>query len=213
MVDTYYIKFFRTGSDRHNGILMSLLLLVAETITLNSQYYIVYVMFLFNKNIMIWSKYVAFYFYVLFTYGFFKCFLVKQSWFPCGYSNNQCSCGVSIDNFTMRQPTMNKKYLWLALYTMPCWTKFSHCDVLQFWSTRINPCPWKKTLAYFAPYWSPFQCLCPYEHIICVQIIGCELSHGSCLFTSHALVPKIIFKDLCIKILIVFNYCIWVMIM
>ena len=149
MVGTYYIIFFCTGSDRHNGILMSLLLLVAETITLNSQYYMVYVMFLFNKNIMIWSKYVAFYFYVLFTYGFFKCFLVKQSWFPCGYSNNQCSCGVSIDNFTMRQPTMNKKYLWLALYTMPWWTKFSHCDVLQFWSTRINPCPWKKTLAYF----------------------------------------------------------------
>ena len=32
MVVTYYIKLFRTGSDRHNGILMSLLLLVAETI-------------------------------------------------------------------------------------------------------------------------------------------------------------------------------------
>ena len=28
----YYIKLFRTGADRHNGILMSLLLLVAETI-------------------------------------------------------------------------------------------------------------------------------------------------------------------------------------
>ena len=27
----YYIKLFRTGADRHNGILMSLLLLVAET--------------------------------------------------------------------------------------------------------------------------------------------------------------------------------------
>ena len=32
MVVTYYIKLFRTGADRHNGILMSLLLLVAETI-------------------------------------------------------------------------------------------------------------------------------------------------------------------------------------
>ena len=32
MVDTYYIKLFRTVTDRHNGILMSLLL-VAETIT------------------------------------------------------------------------------------------------------------------------------------------------------------------------------------
>ena len=30
MVVTYYIKLFRTGTDRHNGILMSLLL-VAET--------------------------------------------------------------------------------------------------------------------------------------------------------------------------------------
>ena len=32
MVVTYYIKLFLTGADRHNGILMSLLLLVAETI-------------------------------------------------------------------------------------------------------------------------------------------------------------------------------------
>ena len=32
MVVTYYIKPFRTGgADKHNGILMSLLLLVAET--------------------------------------------------------------------------------------------------------------------------------------------------------------------------------------
>ena len=32
MVVTYYIKLFRTEADRHNGILMSLPLLVAETI-------------------------------------------------------------------------------------------------------------------------------------------------------------------------------------
>ena len=32
MVVTYHIKLFRTWVDRHNGILMSLLLLVAETI-------------------------------------------------------------------------------------------------------------------------------------------------------------------------------------
>ena len=32
MVVTYYIKHFRTGADRHNRILMSLLLLVAEAI-------------------------------------------------------------------------------------------------------------------------------------------------------------------------------------
>ena len=31
MVITYYIKLFRTGADRHNGILMSLLLLATET--------------------------------------------------------------------------------------------------------------------------------------------------------------------------------------
>ena len=31
MVVTYYIKLFRTGTDRHNSILMSLLLLVTET--------------------------------------------------------------------------------------------------------------------------------------------------------------------------------------
>ena len=30
MIITYNIKLFRTGADRHNGILMSLLLLVAE---------------------------------------------------------------------------------------------------------------------------------------------------------------------------------------
>ena len=32
MVVTYYIKLFRTGANRHNSILMSLLLLVSETI-------------------------------------------------------------------------------------------------------------------------------------------------------------------------------------
>ena len=31
MVVTYYIKLFRTGADIHNNILISLLLLVAET--------------------------------------------------------------------------------------------------------------------------------------------------------------------------------------
>ena len=34
MVVTYYIKLFRTGADRYKGILMSLLLLVAETTTI-----------------------------------------------------------------------------------------------------------------------------------------------------------------------------------
>ena len=31
IVVTYYIKLFRTGADRHSGILVSLLLPVAET--------------------------------------------------------------------------------------------------------------------------------------------------------------------------------------
>ena len=37
MIVTYNIKLFRTGADRHNGILMSLLLLVAETIKKKTQ--------------------------------------------------------------------------------------------------------------------------------------------------------------------------------
>ena len=36
MVVTYYIKLFRTGADRCNGILMSLLLLGAETKNMES---------------------------------------------------------------------------------------------------------------------------------------------------------------------------------
>ena len=35
MVLTYYIKLFLTGADRHSGILMSLLVLVAEAISLS----------------------------------------------------------------------------------------------------------------------------------------------------------------------------------
>ena len=34
MVVSHYIKLFRTGANRHNGILMSLLLLVAEAMKL-----------------------------------------------------------------------------------------------------------------------------------------------------------------------------------
>ena len=36
MVATYYIKLFRTGVDKHNGISISLHLLVAEAIVKNS---------------------------------------------------------------------------------------------------------------------------------------------------------------------------------
>ena len=38
VVVTYYIKLFRTGPDRHNGILMSLLFLVAKTKTFLKKY-------------------------------------------------------------------------------------------------------------------------------------------------------------------------------
>ena len=36
MAVTYYVKLFRTGTDRHYGILMSFLLLVAETMLKNA---------------------------------------------------------------------------------------------------------------------------------------------------------------------------------
>ena len=39
MVVTYFIKLFRAEVDRHNGILISLLLLVAETINLNDAFF------------------------------------------------------------------------------------------------------------------------------------------------------------------------------
>ena len=45
MVVKYYIKLLSTGADRHNGILMSLLYLVAET----------------NKDVFYKSKHRAFY--------------------------------------------------------------------------------------------------------------------------------------------------------
>ena len=43
MVVTYYVNLFYSGADRHNGILMSLLLLVAETIkTMKITSYVVF---------------------------------------------------------------------------------------------------------------------------------------------------------------------------
>ena len=39
MVVTYYIEFFRTRADRHNGILSSAVLQVAETINYNAPYW------------------------------------------------------------------------------------------------------------------------------------------------------------------------------
>ena len=35
MVVTYYIKLFQMGANKHNGVLMSLLVLVAETMMKN----------------------------------------------------------------------------------------------------------------------------------------------------------------------------------
>ena len=46
MVVTFYIKLFHTGADRCNGILMSLLLLVAETIMLKMLKYLICLSFL-----------------------------------------------------------------------------------------------------------------------------------------------------------------------
>ena len=39
MVVTYYITVFQTGPDRYKGILMSLLLLVVDTITATFKFY------------------------------------------------------------------------------------------------------------------------------------------------------------------------------
>ena len=39
MVVTYYINLFRMGANKHNGILISLLFLVAETIKATTKYY------------------------------------------------------------------------------------------------------------------------------------------------------------------------------
>ena len=41
MVVIFYIKLFRTGANRHTGIIMSLLLLVAETVSINYMYFFV----------------------------------------------------------------------------------------------------------------------------------------------------------------------------
>ena len=56
MVVTYYIKLYHTEDDRHNGILMSLLALVAETITKYSPAFLIspkYVNFLNVKLVQV----------------------------------------------------------------------------------------------------------------------------------------------------------------
>ena len=58
MFVTYYIKFFWMGSDRHNGILMSLLLLVAETINMAEV-----------KNVYFFSKELKFVLVILWVVG------------------------------------------------------------------------------------------------------------------------------------------------
>ena len=42
MVVTYYIRLFRKGGDRHNGILMFLLLLIAEIKQKQKKYFQIY---------------------------------------------------------------------------------------------------------------------------------------------------------------------------
>ena len=61
MVVTYYIKLFPAGADRHNDILMSLLLLVTETTSLimfqmsntkqNTDRLVAYIFLSFNCNV------------------------------------------------------------------------------------------------------------------------------------------------------------------
>ena len=53
MVVSYYIKLFRTGTDRHNGILMSLLLLVAEikNVNFNDEYHDLWQFYLVSVTI------------------------------------------------------------------------------------------------------------------------------------------------------------------
>ena len=50
IVVTYYIKLFLMGADRHNGILMSVLILVAETINLRKLYITLCIMSLIKRS-------------------------------------------------------------------------------------------------------------------------------------------------------------------
>ena len=58
MVVTYYINFFHTGTDRHNSILMSLLLLVEETIKVGFSLFVCEllksILFVIRKNAFLW---------------------------------------------------------------------------------------------------------------------------------------------------------------
>ena len=55
MVVTYNIKLFQTGADRHNGILMSLLLLVAGTTRETINILTIVVIHYFSKWASFWS--------------------------------------------------------------------------------------------------------------------------------------------------------------
>ena len=55
MVVSYYIKLFRTGADRHNGILMSLLLLVAETKTVKYNSWVKQICYTKKHNLILWK--------------------------------------------------------------------------------------------------------------------------------------------------------------
>ena len=60
MVITYYIKLFLTGADRHNRILMSLLLLVVETIKMTEVNIYEYVIFVANSYSLVIMKILRF---------------------------------------------------------------------------------------------------------------------------------------------------------
>ena len=51
MVVTYYITLFQMGADRHNGILMSLLLLVAETKNVSISFLTIMICYYFSLEL------------------------------------------------------------------------------------------------------------------------------------------------------------------
>ena len=81
MAVPYYIELFRTGADRHNGILMFLLLLVAETTTLMADYEF---HFMKSSPDLIWVRALLLWLKVIISttslfYSLEKCWILKLS--------------------------------------------------------------------------------------------------------------------------------------
>ena len=60
MVVTYYIKIFHTGADRNNGVLMSLLLLIAEKINVYTTFTEI-TLHIFQVCLLIFNRWVFYY--------------------------------------------------------------------------------------------------------------------------------------------------------